>query len=392
MNVLDFIQHYSVDLVLIASALLLLVLYLAAYVRARRPKEGTLEWIRMYDRQRFSLTGTAALSWRSVGVAALAGLCSTAVLVLRYWVLMHASAYRFADIFTSRYFLGELATAACGGGAMALLVQALLQDKNVGLCAGILYSFAFVSQTRGAALLVLSLFCLWQWLRQDSFAAPLRALPWLLGSMILLALSVVYCWSILWLVPLYVAAYVMKLISRARAAASGGKAISCWLSVPVVVLLTVLGAIALWGVVKIRLGTLSARQFPAKLLTLDCYREMLQDLPLLMRSLLPRFAATHLRVVRYDWPVFLCGMLSLAAMLVGAICRHDTSGVAIGVLSVWLLLIWVFTGAYLLPVGLIPAIAYLWQGFRQRKNPMPVYLCFGLGAAYYIIHWCYLYL
>lgn len=392
MDIRTFLQQYSVDLVLIASAALLLVLYFAAYARSLRPREGTLEWIAMYDHPPFSLTGAAGLAWRDGANAVLAGLCGVAVLLLRYCILLQTLPIHITDIISSRYFIGEMIAAAVGAGAMTLLVQSLLQDRAVSLCAGALYGFGLLSQTRGGALLVLSVLCMWRWLRQENFAPLRRTFLWLLAAILLLAMSAVYCWDVLWLVPLYLICYFIKLVARAKAAAgSGRRATPMWLSILLTVLVTVLGGVVLWSVVAIRLGIVSVEALPAKLLTLDFYRGILQDIPQLARYLTPPFSVGRLKIVRYDWPIFLCGAASLVAVLIGAVKRRDTAGIAILVLCLGLLAAWMAAGAYLMPVGLIPAMAYVWHGLRQRKNTMPAYLCFALCGVYYIIHWCYLY-
>jgi hypothetical protein len=392
MRLIDLLQQYRIFAVLCAVSLPLLIWYFVVYAKTMRPREGTLEWIGMYDKARFTLSRPEnPFAVRDVGAAALAAVCAAAALLLRYGMLAAAYGASLRNVLTSSAFLLALVFTAFGAAGMYLLLQSLLRDRPAAFCAAALYGFASYPHSGSAALLVLSLLFLWMWLRQDACAPLWKTVWWWLLSIAAFAAAMLWLHSLVWLSVLYLFCFLLKLFSRVRAKSAGKKITPVWLSVLLMLLLALLAGIALAAAADLRGVRITPEALSSVLTAPSFYLDLLRRVPHVFARVLclPGFDA--LRSLRHDWPIALCGTAAAIAACFGLRQRRETPAAAIAVLFAALALLWLFTNTWLLPLAALPAIGWVFHGFRTRGSKLPVYLCLALSILFYLADWIVLY-
>lgn len=381
MEMLDSLQRGHI-LAALAVGLILLAIYLLLYRRAWQPQTGTLEWIGMYDRPRFSMCGQIRFGKAWIG---------SAVLAIVAGALRHCmETGTWSPLGGSRTYYIQLAFICLGAAAMVLLTQALLQSQPVSLCAGILYGLV-AKPPAPCAFLVLSLLCLWCYLRLAHDAAFWRSGLLLTGAIGGLLMGAVFDKYLLWLAPLYWLCHVAKLIGRAKYHSATEKRVTAtWPSLLVALLLWGIGAILLWTAVSVRNGMFALSQAPSMLIRGDYYREIWLGMFHLAGDLLQTRTDSRLYSLLTVWPVALIGIGSLVGVVAGMVRRHDSLAVAVLVLATWLLLPWFLNGKAFLTVGLLLSMGYVWRGFWLRKWTAMVWICMVLCLLAQIVIWIYI--
>ena len=161
------------------TAALLVLGYFLAFARAMAPRRGTLEWIAMYDRPPFSLSGSG-FGFRQMDLAACllpvavsAGLYLLAVcLQLRSFVLFTVPEGRLM------LFGGALLFALSAAGAFALL-RSLCGSMALAMTLALLPGLEYAQDYIAAAATVWQLFFLHRWCRANYEAPACHSFGWL---------------------------------------------------------------------------------------------------------------------------------------------------------------------------------------------------------------------
>ena len=363
------------ELITAAVWLLFLTGWFAAYAYARQPKQGTLEWIQMYDRPSFTCLGDRGKLekqdiWWLLGCLVLSAAYACYALwisknaldagaVSNYWY--HLQIIDFAPVFAAM--------------ATYLLCRMLKIRGLTALFTAL--STATCYETWG--YVPLALVCFYGWMSQKADAPLWKNGLWLLGCGVLLCLP----WSglpPLWLLPVMGICWLVVLILRWRADMTVGRLVA-------MVLLSVLGLAGCLLVMVIGEGLL-CRQLAwsglpygiwdgSLLPVIDSIRGGLFN-PLYQQDNLQYVAPWY--VVR-DYGIKLAGLFAVVTLLVEAITRRNIRAAWLVLLAIGAALQFVFATSGILTPVLAVAIALVSQLMWEREKKTAAVLLPALTLA-----------
>lgn len=366
----------------------LLVWLLVAYVRSRQPKSGSLDWIREYDKPALVLTDEEQdFSGRDVLYAIISAV-GAVFLLIGFLYLRSIFTGRGIAASDGRWMLFKKAfDCFIGGAGMYLLTRSMFGERLPALFAGILFGIASNAVFIGEGFLVWSLFFLWKWLRQDNCAPFWEAAGWMFGAAAMLGLHFLYTMESLWLLPLYLAAFIVKMISRARTAAAGGETTRTALSVSLTIVLAFLAGLALWFAALIRCRDADILELRKRLFSAANYLEILRYIPEMLSRMFRPFKVVNYKNLLLKFPLIAGGCASLVCALIGFIKRNETKAIAVFALGVLVGLEWIFAGTGLLCIAFLPALCYVWSSLCKRKMLLPVCIFGGGILIYHYLNW-----
>ena len=363
------------DLIIAAVWLLFLTRWFAAYAYARQPKQGTLEWIQMYDRPSFTCLGDRGKLekrdiWWLLGCLVL----SAAYACYALWISKNA--LDAGAVSNDWYHLQIMDFAPVVAAVATYLLCRMLKIRGLTALFTAL-STATCYETWGCVLL--ALVCFYGWMSQKADAPLWKNGLWLLGCGVLLCLP----WSgltPLWLLPVMGICWLVVLILRWRADMTVGRLVA-------MVLLSVLGLAVCLLVMVIEEGLL-LRQLAwsdlpygiwngSLLPVLDSIRDGLIN-PLYQQDNLQYVAPWY--VVR-DYGIKLAGLFAVVTLLVEAITRRNIRAAWLVLLAIGAALLFVFATSGILTPVLAMAIALVSQLMWEREKKTAAVLLPALTLA-----------
>lgn len=197
--------------------LLFLVGWYTIYYYAAQPKQGTLEWINMYDRQPFScLSARETLVWQDLAWAV--G-CTVAAGGAWAW---HLNQLLPLGLYPLRDLLQWGVMPALGAGGIYLLARLLGCRRTVcvlgACCCAVCFAMAAGA---GPGILAMALF--YGWMSQSADAGFVKNALWLVSSWICTGMAVILTPAAWWLIPFYGLLWLFVVALRWRQGYGWGK-------------------------------------------------------------------------------------------------------------------------------------------------------------------------
>jgi hypothetical protein len=359
-----------------------LLVYFDYYCRAMAPRSGTLEWIAMYDRPRFTLSGGwPTFDRREWLIFALFGAISLACAVVGIVWMTRGSMLSLSEALctpdavlyrTGGYLLFLGLVTICSYA----LLRATAQYRTVAILGAVICVLHLLPSgadpSFSAPLLMLSALLFYRWLTRAEDAPLSRALPVLLLSLAALWLAAWCDHVALWFGFAYLILLPVSLVLRRRAGRRiGGIVLS-------VLVLTVLMAALTTLPIAVFLRGMA---FPNLLISADFWR----DVPIYTLSSLLTFDPDFLVADVLLSPLLWWGGLLAAAAAFGAlIARRSARALFAALIALAGLLVWCFTGSAIGIVGCALALGFVWDGLFSRGKPAAVYayaltcMCFAV--------------
>lgn len=343
---------------LVAAAVWLLILagWFALYGHALQPRDGTLEWIRMYDRQRFScLADRGSLERRDI-----AWLLGCLMLTCAAWAWRLNAAQPLGACRPLDLALG-LGMPALGAAGIYLLARMLQVNSLLAFLAALGTAVCFaMDSSAGPAILAVALF--YGWMSQPVEAPFWKRMLWMLGAGVLVCGASILNPAAWWMLPVLGLVWLFVLALRWRAGDRVGRIVGAvllsllWLAA---LLLVFAVAWAMWH------GGLGSRELPQAIWN----GELLRALGAMRESL---FRTPRVQLL---WPllencgVVLAGLICWVTLLVFAIGRRSAAAAYLFAVTCGALAAYVLSGSYLLPVVFLADIAFaanqMWN--RERR-------------------------
>lgn len=356
-------------LILLGAAAVLAVLSIPVYFAALRPRRGTTEWMRCIETPHFlplriCRPHLSDLGWLPLAVVLGVGL-RLLLQLLRTAATASTAGAVLADL--PGYALHVLLPCAALAAGMYLLIRLTVGGVLASICGAAAISVLQGGSLSTAAAIAWALLFLWLWVcAADTEHTALSAL-WLTLSLVCFAAGLYLYVQLLWLTPLWVAAWVYVQCRRR----SVGRAIASLLLTAL--LCAVLGTVlcVLW---------LLHGQYTGRGWTVCFTTDFLQALPtvaaerLRLLASLPDLAGT----VRYaDGLLVLAGGAAMVCALHGAIRRRESLCLVLLVLLCFAALP-LLGGQYLLTLPLTLALGWLWSLWSRRRMTVFVLLSIGI--------------
>lgn len=366
----------------------LLVWLMIAYARSRQPKTGSLDWIREYDKPKLALTDDSSdFSGKDIFYAVIAAVGAVVLFVAYLWL---------RSLFTGRGLFGtesnwelfkKIFDCFIGGAGMYLLTRSMFREELPALLAGGLFGIASNAEFAAEGFLVWSLFFLWKWLRQDNCAPFFEAAGWMFGTAVMFALHLLYTMATLWLVPLYIAAFIIKLFSRAKSAAADEETTPIALTIVLTLVLVFLACLALWFAALIRCRDADILKLRTRLFSGENYLELLRCIPEMLSRVVRTFKVANYKDLLLKFPLVFGGLASMVCALIGFIKRNEFEAISVVALGFFVCLEWAFSGTALLSIAFLPALGYVWSSLWRRKDFLPVCIYAGGMLVYHFLNW-----
>lgn len=363
----------------------LMCLSVAAYFHANRPLRGTTEWIARLDPpQRRPLTVQRLRAADTLWLLLAALLAAALRFAYLFFALNLQHRENAAQILRVgvRFFASRLIPCAILAAALYLLLRLLFDQPLAALLCAALAGFTQNSDVAAAAMLAVSLLCLYLWMSAPPDAHLFFHALWLIPSALAYALALLACWQAAWLAPFYVGAYIVTQVRRFRGgdpARRVKKLVGSLLWLTAALLVWILLLWLAYGIISRRLtgGPLEILRSFSFYATLPAtITQKLSEL--VIRVSLPE------TVLFGDVFVALAGAAALIPTLHGAVREKDSRCLWALCLLPCFLCMWLLGGAYLMNLPLLLALGWAWQRETERGcagyaigSFCAVLLCFG---------------
>lgn len=352
-----------------------------AYFRALRPRRGTIEWMRRLDPPKARPIRSHALHMADLAWAPLAVLCAVALCLL---VLFFRSGWFLAEVpwdffqHAVSYYVPRLLLSAALSTGVYLLLRAWYAHSSVAFWCAALSPLLLLEQLAAAASLSFALWCFWRWMTARPQSGWFRRAFFLLPAGLFYGLTLVLCWPTVFLAPLFVAGYIRTLVCRwRRDTRRVGKLL---LTLGLTLLLGLCVVLGVWILYGFLSGT--NRDWSA-LRELRYYGQMWPTFLEQFRGLFRRPALCETLNYGDLFPLLL-GLGALPTLFHGLCRRRDERCLHILLLLLGLIAMWLVSGAWLLPLGLLLACGWAWSTCASRHCDGAVWGV-GLGLGLFLL-------
>lgn len=350
-------------MILIGVFAVVAVLIIPAYFIAQRPAKGTTEWMRRIDAVKFTPLKANKFAWIDLAWMSLAGFCAAMLRLTAY--LLGYFRYRQMHLLPNAIqtiLLYRMLPSAVLAVAFYLLLRSMFDQTLPVVCAAALGGLMHNGSLLAAALIVASLYFLWQWTAADANAKLLPRMLYLLASLMLYGFALLRYWPVIWLAPIYAAAYIYAQIYRWRNTTLPNRGISLGVSLLLLFFMAVGAVLCVWIYYCYYTGQLD------QVLNL---RKFLEVLPAKMLSRLNYlvvpfywFASIYVE----DAFMFILGCCAIIPILHGLFARRDSRCIVLVAMAVPFALMWTCGSLYLLTPLLIMATAWVLNTLTERKQ------------------------
>lgn len=369
----SFFAKYWYFLLAALGLVILLIVYGAAYVRALRPRTGTLEWISRYDRPTFGIAGKRYPLERSdAGPAVCAGLLAAALWGLAAWrnlggpLAVPTATWELVVLGILNFFILPAVTAVCA----YLLFQGLFGVSYVALLGAIILSLNMTMSPLPAAVTVVSLLLLCRFLTAEAGETFASRSPWLILTAAVLTAGCYFEPGLAVLAAAEAVLLIAGCISRFVQLGRGSLIKSLCLAMVGVAVTTVL--------LYIPAALVAGMPFPKLLISKAYYLMIVHRAEALFAGQFGNWTALALPTMAYyDWPLLLCGLAAFLAAAAGLFRRRDYRGLLLTLLVFGLTAMWLLGACYAVPVACVACFCYAWSELHRRDR---AYLA-EIGAA-----------
>lgn len=363
-----------VTMLIYLAVFAVLILYFDSYCRAMEPRAGTLEWIYLYDRPRFSLHagrrkldksdllplllfGASAAGFTAYGIAVLIGRHPISV----------SSVLRSPDVLltgTAGYslYVGlSILPAYC-------LFKTLFGRRVIAVAGTAVFLLNVIPGSVGPSLsvpfLLLSALFFCRWLTQHPDAGFFRTLPSLL-LWLLFFWAAVWCrHTALWFGVGYAVLFLITAIFRVRDRRERG------------------------GIVHLILTLITIAVFTAAFAALICIPAAIEEREMIFPQALtlPRFwRFVFVRTLSFEIMIDLGalfsvsmsnpllwwgGLLALILVVASVFSRRDVRALVCAAFYLAGMAVWVFSASGIGPAAAVLPLCYVWQGFLGRGKAL----------------------
>lgn len=363
---------------------ILSILIVPSYFLAIRPKRGTTEWMRRIDRPEFSALIPQRLRWSDIAWLLLSAFC-TLMLRLAAYLLKYLRRGLLTAI--SQYFetivLYYLLPCAILTGLTYLLLRGIFDQPLPAICGAILAGTMQIENYLAAILLVLSLIFLWRFIAADENLSLIWHSAWLFLSLLFYGVALLRFWSMIWLSPIYLGAYIFAQAYRWRKTKIEHRGMALAISLLLLFFMAVGALLCAWAYYCYRYNQME------QLLNLQRFWEIM-SFRLVRRIGAMIYLVNPLHsIFAEDVILLLIGGFCYLPILYSALAQRDSVCLVLLALVPCFLLMWMLSGMYLLVPVLVLALTWVCNAFTEREYPaltisFTVLTVFGFLVEYYI--------
>ncbi len=224
------------------------ILLIPAYFISLRPAKGTTEWMSRIDPPEFEPLGSNNLRWSDLPFALLAGICAAVLRMASFLcIYLHNGIYVTIHEILPSLSASYLLPCALLGIVLYLLLRSMFDATLPAVCVAILAGLVQVGNAWAAALTALSLLFLWLWTSLDADSGLFVRTILFLISIACYGFALLRYWALLWLSPLFLAAYIYAQIYRWKKATHAGRGIRLALSLLLLFFVAFASFVASWA-------------------------------------------------------------------------------------------------------------------------------------------------
>ena len=361
---------------------ILSVLIIPSYFIAVRPKRGTTEWMRRIDAPKFTAMAVQKLRWSDIAWVMLSSFCAAMLrlsgYLLRYlrrgW--LQAISQHFDSLVWQR-----LIPCAIMSALLYLLLRSMIDQPLPAICGALLGGMMQMENYPAAIIVVLSFIFLWRFVAADVHMSLFAHSVLLFLSLVCYGVALLRYWTLIWLAPIYLAAYIFMQIYRWRNHSERGVALA--ISLLLLFFMAVGAVVCAWVYYCYRYNqwqhVLNLQQFwdvmSVKFINrVYCLIDLKHPLTVIYAE---------------DIILLFIGGAAFVPVLHGAIARRDSFCLALLALIPSFVLMWLLSGTYLMVLILIFALTWVFERLNAREYPSLVIIftvltVIGFLAEYYI--------
>ena len=346
------------DLIIAAVWLLFLVGWFAAYFHAMQPKQGTLEWIKMYDRQPFTCLGDRGKLekqdiWWLLGCGILSlGTCIVLAMPLSQWGPMQLT--------------NQIAMPVLGVMGVYLLNRLLKGRPVLGALCALAVLIPSMDPAAGPAILAAA--CFYGWMSSAADVPFWRAALWLVSFWLCIGVAAALAPACLWMLPFFGLLWLFTVIQRWRKGYGWGR----------IVLNAFLCLVLLCGMIAVCLvfwtlqtGWLYWAELPPALADGRLLNAIARLLPSVTGWLVQEAGLAMALDLAPRFIPLLAGLFAFIALVIHALRRRSVPAAFLAALSVGAFAVYVLGHSLILPAVCLANTVYvaglMWE--RERKLP-----------------------
>ncbi|MBE6984728.1 MAG: hypothetical protein E7434_03785 [Ruminococcaceae bacterium] len=356
---------YSRNILILTGVYMLAAIFLVpAYFVSLRPVRGTTEWMTRIDQPEFEPLSLNKFRWSDLPFALLSGVCAALLRMASFLcIYLHHGILPSLERVLPHLITSYLLPCAVLGIAVYLLLHSMFDSTLPAICVAILSGLMQIGNAWAAAFTMLSLLFLWLWTALDADSGLLVRALTLLAALVCYGLALLRYWALLWLLPLFLAAYIYAQIYRWRKTSKKGRGMRLGLSLLFLFFTFFAAFVAAWAYYCCHKMHDPALMLDIRLSLQVVFEELFSRLSHI------RFVTDPLAgVLVRDAIFFLLGAVSLIPVVHGIIRWRDSQCIMLLSLIPCFVGIWLLGGMYLLVPMLALLLGWVLSVFAKREN------------------------
>ncbi len=354
------------DTVLLSSFLGFLLFCLIgiwAYFRAIRPKKGTLEWMRRFDKRTFQAFVISPFHWIDLLWFFLSILFSAGLHFLRLFNFFELYRYPLPHTEILKQIIHGFGPILILSAVLFLLYRLIFSSGWVCMLLSLLGTMVCSREIWLTILVVCSLGFLYIWLCSCARPGMGFSFIWLLFSGIFFGLALLSRWAILYLTPVYVGAYILGKVYQWNAVETERRGMMLFISFALLFSYLIFGGLLLWLVYYIYNHDHVA--FWQALTSAETYRSLF---PTVWEKLgdITIHQKLHVTIFIRDAFLFLLGIGCSIPAVHGAFKLRQSVALTALLCLIPFLLLWLIGGIYLMLPALLLPIGWVFSVYAQR--------------------------
>ena len=339
------------------------VLMIPAYFHALRPRRGTTEWMKRLDQPKFAALSAYSLHWMDILWAFLAGVCAGALRLLSsVFFYLHRESMELLPQVMNELALFRILPGAVIGISLFLLLRGMYGNVLPSFLGAVIGGLVQIGNTWYVAFLCMSLVCLWFWTASEADAPMFPRALLFLGSLAFYGVVLYFDWAVIWLSPLYLAAYLYVQIHRWKYGPKKSRGISLTVSLLLLLLTAVLAIVSVWVLHCV------LTEMPEKILDLPYFFALMTEkITLRLRWIVQPWNFFG-SIFANDVFLFVMGMAALVPVFHGLVKIRDSRCIALLAMVPCFFATWLLGGVYLMVPLLIPLVGWVWNILTERER------------------------
>lgn len=353
-------------LVLLFVFVVFAALSVSVYFSAQRPRRGTIEWIARLDKAQLSAPTVARLRWSDAAWLVCAAVAAAGLRCLQLLDVSGLFVHGTVQSPSAQTLAQELLPNAFLALGTYLLLRCLFGRPLPAFCGALSAALMQTLDRPTAAMLSFALLFLYCWMCAPADRAVFPRGLWLAASAVALCGTMLRCWAVAWLVPVWIAAYVFAQVVHWRHGDPERRGGRLALSLFLTVLLSAACTLAFWAAYVNLSGSMTGGADVLR--SFRFYRALLPLLTQKISELLMLSDAFWKQLSIYDSFLLLCGLAAIVCAVHGALRLRESRCVLLLVLFAAFLVLWALGGVYLLPLPLILLLGWAWKICAERGH------------------------